>query len=123
MKIMVVDDAVIIRHTIKKMFNEIESCEVVCEAGNGYDAIEKFKQYKPDMVTMDITMEGKNGVKNGIEALEQIIKIEPKTIVVMLTSHGEEKLIMDAISKGAKGYILKPVKKEKLEKIAKQFQN
>ena len=118
--ILVVDDIKIMRFTIKTILEELGH-KVIAEAENGYDAIEKYKMFKPDIVTMDITMPSKNNIIDGIEAFLEIKKIDKDANVVMLTSHGENKLVMKAISKGAKGYILKPITKEKvkitLEKI------
>jgi two-component system chemotaxis response regulator CheY len=119
-KILVVDDSVILR---KSLINVLKGLghEVVAEAGSGYEAIESYKSNQPDIVTMDITMPGVQGVHNGVEALKEIKKIDPEAKVVMVTSHGEEELVMDAISAGAKGYVLKPVTKEKMEAIFKKF--
>ena len=113
---MVVDDISIMRFTIKDRLQKIGH-EVVAEASNGYSAIEQYKIYKPDLVTMDITMPAEQGVKNGIEALVEIRKIDSNAKIIMVTSHGEEKLVIEAISKGAKGYILKPVNEEKLKSV------
>ncbi len=115
-RIMVVDDISIMRFTIKDRLQKIGH-EVVAEASNGYSAIEQYKIYKPDLVTMDITMPAEQGVKNGIEALVEIRKIDSNAKIIMVTSHGEEKLVIEAISKGAKGYILKPVNEEKLKSV------
>ena len=112
--ILVVDDIKIMRFTIKIILEELGH-KVIAEAENGYDAIEKYKMFKPDIVTMDITMPTKNNIADGIEAFLEIKQIDKDANVVMLTSHGENKLVMKAISKGAKGYILKPITKEKVK--------
>lgn len=106
---MVVDDSLIIRKTLT---TELENLghDVVAKAKSGREAIELYEKYAPDFVTMDITMP----IMNGIDSLKGIIKINKDAKVMMVTSHGEEKLVMDAISSGAKGYILKPIDKEKL---------
>jgi two-component system chemotaxis response regulator CheY len=70
---------------------------------------------------MDITMPAQNDISDGIEALLEIKKIDPNANVIMLTSHGENKLVMKAISKGAKGYILKPITKEKIKTSFKKI--
>lgn len=112
LNIMVVDDSFIIR---KILTTELEKMghTVVVQAKNGKDAIELYEQYIPDLVTMDITMP----IKNGIESLKQIKKQYKDAKVIMITSHGEEKLVMDAISNGAIGYILKPITQEKIQSI------
>jgi len=119
-KIMIVDDAKIIRITIKKHLEALGH-EVVSLAENGFDAVEQYEKIKPDIVTMDITMPEQNGIKNGIEALDEIIKIDKDANVIMITSHGEQRMVMEAISKGSKGYILKPVTKEKLQQIIEKI--
>jgi len=60
-------------------------------------------------------MPGKNGITNGIDSLVEIRKENPDANIIMLTSHGEQKLVVQAITKGAKDYILKPITKEKIE--------
>lgn len=117
LNIMVVDDSSIIR---KILTTELEKMghTVVTQAKDGKEAIELYKQYIPDLVTMDITMP----IKNGIEASKQIKKQYKDAKIVMITSHGEEKLVMDAISNGARGYILKPITQEKIQSaISKIF--
>jgi len=104
LKILVVDDSMIIRNTLKKIFEELGH-KVVALASSGQEAISMYQQYEPDLVTMDITMP----LMTGIEALAEIRCEYPEAMIVMVTSHGEENLVMDAISKGAKGYILKPI--------------
>lgn len=113
-KVLVVDDVFVMRHTLKRNLAELGHT-VVGEVDNGYDAIEVYKAEKPDIVTLDITMPAVNSIANGIDALIEIKKFDPKANVIMITSHGEQKLIIEAISKGAKGYILKPITKEKIE--------
>jgi two-component system chemotaxis response regulator CheY len=84
---------------------------VVAEAGNGEEAVAMYSEYNPDLVTMDITMPE----MNGIDALSEIMKMDSKATVIMITSHGEEKKVIEAIKLGAKGYILKPLTTEALE--------
>lgn len=119
-KVLVVDDVFVMRHTLKRNIVELGHT-VVGEVDNGYDAIEMYKAEKPDIVTLDITMPAVNGINSGIEALVQIKQFDPKANVIMITSHGEQKLIIDAISKGAKGYILKPITKEKIDSAIKKL--
>ena len=109
-KIMIVDDSSIVRKTLKKQIEDLGH-EVIAEAENGKDAIKKYMRLKPDLVTMDITMP----VTNGILALQEIRFQDENAKVIMITSHGEESLVMDAVSHGASGYVLKPITKEKLE--------
>ena len=120
MNILIVDDSVIIRKNLASILKDLGHT-VVGEAANGYDAIQMYKMRKPDVVTMDITMPGVQGVVDGIDALKRIKEIDADAQIAMITSHGEEELVLDAIEAGAKGYILKPINKEKIESILKKF--
>ena len=104
LNIMIVDDSRIITRSLTKIFDNMRF-NVIGIASNGQDAVEMYKKLKPDLVTMDITMP----VMNGLESLQKIREFDEKARVIMVTSHGEERLVMDAISFGAKGYILKPI--------------
>jgi two-component system chemotaxis response regulator CheY len=115
-KILVVDDAKIMRISIKNMLENLEH-EVIAEAGSGYEAIEMFKAYKPDIVTMDITMPADEGIADGIEAVKEIIAIDGNAKIVMITSHGEQDKVIRAIQSGASNYLLKPLQQEKLEEV------
>jgi two-component system chemotaxis response regulator CheY len=115
-KFLVVDDIAIMRHIIKGHLEKLGHT-VVAEAGDGDRALQQYKVFKPDVVTMDITMPAENGVKNGIEALRLIKEFDSEAKVIMVTSHGEEKLVIEALTLGAKGYILKPVNEEKIKNV------
>jgi len=110
LNIMVVDDSSIIRKTFSIELEKMGH-NVVAKAKDGKEAITLYKEHIPDLVTMDITMP----IKNGIESLKEIKKLFKDAKVIMVTSHGEEKLVMEAIMAGAKGYILKPISKDKIE--------
>lgn len=110
-KIMIVDDSLVIRINLRKLF-EKNGYEVVAEAVNGQDAIEKYLQFRPDVVTMDITMP----VMDGIEALEHIKKADSNACIVMISALGQEIKIIEAIKKGARHYIVKPFKEEDIIK-------
>jgi len=114
--ILIVDDAEIIRISISKYMEKLGHT-IIAKATNGDEAISQYKEYSPDLVLMDISMPEINGIKDGIDALCEIMKINSLAKVVMVTSQGEQRLVMEAISKGAKGYILKPVSKDKLHNI------
>jgi two-component system chemotaxis response regulator CheY len=108
-KIMVVDDAGFIRLMLSDMLKS-EGYDVVAAASNGLEAIQYYKQYHPDLVTMDITMPD----MDGIEALEEIIKINPKAKVIMCSAMGQQKMVIDAVRVGAKDFIVKPFQKERV---------
>lgn len=115
-RVLVVDDAAFMRLSLKTIL-ERNGYEVIGEAVNGNDAIEKFKILKPDIVTMDITMPE----LDGIQALGEIIKFDPKANVVILSAMGQEPRIREAITLGAKGFIVKPFKEENLVKALSIF--
>ena len=112
LNIMIVDDSLIIRKTLSTELEKMGHT-VVAQATNGKEAVKLYDKHLPDLVTMDITMP----VKNGIESLKEIKGLYKDAKIIMITSHGEEKLVMDAITSGAKGYILKPITKDKIEEV------
>lgn len=106
-KIMIVDDAAFMRITIKNMLQKSEH-EVVGEAENGKIAVEKYRELKPDIVTMDITMPE----MDGLAALKEIRKEDPNAKIIMVSAMGQEAMVRDAVLNGAKGFIVKPFKED-----------
>lgn len=106
-RVLIVDDAAFMRMTIKNMLSNYEY-EIVGEAENGLEAVEKYKELSPDIVTMDITMPE----LDGIQALRMIKKINSAASVVMVSALGQESKMKEAIIYGAKGFIVKPFKEE-----------
>jgi two-component system chemotaxis response regulator CheY len=104
---MIVDDAAFMRIQIKNMLSK-NGYEVAGEAENGLLAVERYREFKPDVVTMDITMPE----MSGLDALREIIKTDPQAKVVMVSAMGQEAMVRDAILSGAKGFIVKPFKEE-----------
>ena len=84
--------------------------KVVGEAENGKIALEKYKELKPDIVTMDITM----GEMSGLEALGAILDVDPNARIVMVSSIGQEVVVREAIMLGAKGFIVKPFEEKQV---------
>ena len=118
LNIMVVDDSLIIRKTLTIELEKMGHT-VVAQAKSGKEAIDMYDKHMPDLVTMDITMP----IMSGIEALKKINKKYNDAIIIMVTSHGEEKLVMDAIMSGAKGYILKPITADKIKVVLDKLFN
>ena len=87
-----------------------EEYEVVAEAENGIEAVEKYKEFRPDVVTMDIVMPE----MTGIEALKEIIKIDEDARIIMCSALGQDSLVMEALDSGAKDFIVKPFQPEKV---------
>lgn len=114
-RVLVVDDSVLMRNKLVKMINELDF-EVVAEAKDGVDAINKFSKYLPDIVTMDISMPN----MNGIVATEKIISSYPNAKIVMLSALNQKEMVLQALEKGAKHFIVKPFTSDKLKKVMEQ---
>ncbi len=115
-KVLVVDDAAFMRITIKNMLSK-NGFEIAGEAENGAQAIQKCSELKPDIVTLDITMPE----VSGIDALREIIKISPNTVVVMVSAMGQESMVKEAVLLGAKGFVVKPFKEEVIMAALSKF--
>jgi len=117
-RVLIVDDTAFMRKLLKNILFSA-GFDIAGEAENGKQAVELYKQLKPDIVTMDIVMPE----MNGIEALKEIKKIDPNAKVVMCTAVGQEQMMKMAIKLGAKGYIVKPFQApkviEELKKVAR----
>lgn len=115
MRVLIVDDTTFMRVTIRRIL-EMHQIDVVGEAENGLEAVKKYKLIQPDLVIMDISMP----VMNGIEAVKEIKKFDPDASIIMCSLQGQRANVLEAIKAGAKNFIIKPVKEEKLmREIAK----
>ena len=108
-KILIVDDAPIICLMLRDILVE-HGYDVVGQGTNGSEGVEKFKALRPDLVTMDITMPE----KNGIEALREILIIDPKAKVIVITAIEQREALMEAIKVGASDYIVKPFETDRV---------
>ncbi len=115
-KVLIVDDAAFMRISIKSMLTK-NGYEIIGEAENGLVGVEKFKELNPDIVTMDITMPE----MNGLDALKEIMKINPAAKVIMVSAMGQEAMVRDAIISGAKGFIVKPFKEDGIVSALKKL--
>ncbi len=109
---MIVDDAAFMRMALKKILVHL-GIDVIAEAENGLSAIQKYKETKPDIITMDITMPE----MSGIEALKEIRKISSEVRVIMVTAMGQETYVREAVINGAKDFIVKPFKEETVKSV------
>ena len=109
-RLMIVDDHEVVRMGLKAALEIEEDFTVVAEAGNGQDAIDRAKVQRPDIVLMDVRMDG----MDGIEACREIRSEFPDTRVLMLTSFAEEETVVAALLAGAAGYVLKNVARARL---------
>jgi len=113
-KILIVDDSRTSRRMLKNVLMEL-GYEDIEEAVNGEEGFIRYKELKPDLVTMDITMP----VMDGIEGLELIKKYDPDAKVVMISAAGQRDKMFKAVKYGAAEFITKPYEKEEVEKIIK----
>ena len=115
-KIMLVDDAAFMRMTIKNCLTKAGYTNLI-EAGDGAQAVDTFAKEHPDLVIMDITMPN----KDGIQALQEIKAIDGGAKVVMCSAMGQEAMVMDSIKSGAKDFIVKPFKPERILSTIKKI--
>jgi len=109
MVVLIVDDTTFMRFTIRR-FLEKNNITTIYEAVNGKDAVTKYKTISPDLVIMDISMP----VMNGIDAVIAIRKVNPEANVIICSLQGQKQNVMEAIKAGARGFLLKPFKEDKL---------
>ena len=110
-KILLVDDAAFMRKMIKDTLTKNGYTDVY-EAVDGLDAVEKFTELSPDLVVMDITMPN----MDGLEALKAIRAKDGNANVIMCSAMGQEGMVMDAVRSGAKDFIVKPFKPDRVLK-------
>lgn len=114
-RILVVDDAAFMRMMVRDILTK-GGHEVIGEATDGADALAKYKDLKPDLVTMDITMPN----VDGLEGLRSIRGFDGNAKVVMCSAMGQQAMVLDAIKSGAKDFIVKPFQAERvLEAVTK----
>ena len=102
-KVLIVDDTKFMRKILKNILKK-RDIEIAGEAVNGKDAVEKYNELKPDLVTMDIIMPE----MNGIEAVKKIMAADSDARVLMCSAMGQQALVIEAIQAGAKDFVIKP---------------
>jgi len=110
-RILLCDDHLLIRASLKSLIGEFPSIQVVGEAGDGREALEHAGKLHPHVVLMDIAMPG----LNGLEATRRLVKDYPQVRVVMLSMHADESHVLQALRAGASGYVLKGSAPRELE--------
>ncbi len=117
-KVLVVDDAIFMRKMIAEILVE-NGMDVVGEADNGSSAVERYKELKPDLVTMDIIMPE----MNGIDAVRQIIAFDSQARIVMCSALGQQALVQEAITAGAKDFLIKPFNPSRVVEVVNKIMN
>jgi len=108
-RVLVVDDAAFMRKLVTDALTK-GGHEVVGEAGNGVEAVARFQELKPDLVTLDITMPE----KDGLAALQDIMFLDPGARVIMCSALGQESKVLESIRIGAKDFVVKPFQPDRV---------
>ncbi|MEB2333243.1 MAG: response regulator transcription factor [Anaerolineaceae bacterium] len=109
-RVLLADDHVLFREGLAGIIASQTDMETVGEAGDGFEALVKARELKPDLILMDVQMPG----MDGIEATRQIKQTLPETIIVMLTVRGDDEFLFEALKNGAQGYLLKEIRSQTL---------
>ena len=115
--IVLADDHILVRKGIKAMLESEEDLNVIGEAGNGREALEVAKMLHPDILVLDIRMPE----MTGLEAASQLPQVSPSTKAMILSMHDSEEYVLQALSAGAFGYLLKDTDREEFVKALKQI--
>lgn len=107
--ILLVDDAAFMRMMLKDMLSK-EGYEIIGEAENGIEAVEKFKELSPELTILDITMPE----MDGIQTAKAIKEENPNALIVMCSAMGQQAMVIEAIQAGAKDFIVKPFNAERV---------
>ncbi len=115
LKVLIVDDAQFMRNMLRGIF-EGAGYHVVGEAASGDEAVAKYVELRPDLVMMDIVMP----LQSGIEALQEIIRLDGSARVIMCSALGQDNLVMEAVRNGACDFIVKPFKSEQVLEVVQR---
>lgn len=115
-RMLIVDDALFMRSTLKMMLTKA-GYDVVGEATNGIEAIEKYKSIKPDIVTMDIHMPE----MGGLDALKEIKQYDKDATIIMITAAGDQGHVMEAMQLGAVNFIVKPFTEDTVRQVMRSI--
>lgn len=117
-RVLVVDDALFMRRMLSDILKK-EGIEICGEAENGKDAIDKYQQLKPDLVTMDIVMPKIEEI-DGIGAVKEIVKVDAQAKIIMVSAMGQHSLVVEAIQAGAKDFVTKPFQPSRVIEAVKR---
>ena len=110
MTVLIVDDALFMRSMIRDILLGTGRFQIVGEASNGREAVQKYEELKPEVVTMDIVMPE----LDGIEATREILRKDPGATIIMCSALGQEALVIESMNAGAMDFIVKPFTPEKV---------
>lgn len=117
-KVLICDDAAFMRSLIGRTLSEA-GFEIVGEAATGAEAAQQYEELSPDLVTMDIVMPD----MGGIDAIREIVKVDPKARILVCSAVGQEAMVDEAMKAGAKDFIVKPFDPEQILDAAEQVLN
>lgn len=117
-RVMVVDDTLFMRSLIKSILKN-SGHTVVAEAKDGEEACHKYMLYRPDLVTMDITMHG----MNGLDAVKRITDFDSKAKIIMISAMSQKNMVIRAVKNGAKHFIIKPITRDKVIQVINEIMN
>ncbi len=118
-RIMIVDDALFMRQMLSKILTS-EGHEICAEASTAKEAVEKYKTCNPDLVTMDIVMPMMEEL-DGIGAVKEILKLDPRGKVLLVSAMSQQPIVVEAIRLGAKDFLSKPINPERLKETVKNI--
>jgi two-component system chemotaxis response regulator CheY len=108
-RVLVVDDAAFMRKMVSDALTK-GGHEVVGEGANGAEAVQRYQELQPDLTTLDITMPE----KDGLEALREIVALDPAAKVIMCSALGQESKVLEAVKSGAKDFVVKPFQPDRI---------
>jgi two-component system, NarL family, response regulator LiaR len=109
-KLVIVDDHAMVRKGMRAFLAEFDDIQVIGEASDGWKAVELIKQFKPDVVLLDLFMPG----MDGIETIQRLMTVQPQLGIIILTAFAKEDKVVEAIKAGALGYVVKDAQPEEL---------
>jgi two-component system chemotaxis response regulator CheY len=110
--VLIADDAAYMREMLRDILSQ-GGYEIAAEASDGDEAVQAYREHSPDLVTLDIVMPR----KSGLDALREIMAIDPGASVIICSALGQEALVKDMMSAGAKGYLVKPFKPDQVLEV------
>src|SRR5262245_113450 len=109
-RVMLVDDHALLRTGVANIINQESDLEVVADAGHGLEALEAYQKHRPDVTLLDLRMP----VMEGVEVVQRLRELDPRALVIILTTYDTDEEISRALRAGAKAYVLKDIAAEAL---------